>query len=466
MTETTSDLTCDVAIIGAGTAGLAAERAARAAGARTLLIDDGFAGTLCATAGCMPSKLLIAAARAHADLDRARAMGIDIPPARVDGRKVMARVRAERDRFVQATRQSYADLPEGTCLDARARFVAPNRLQLDDGQHVDARTVVIATGSTPVIPKPYRDLGARVLTNESVFELEDLPQSLAVIGAGPLGAELAQAIGRLGVRVVLFDNGDRLAGIRCDKVHDAYRAIYAADVTLRLGCKPEPTATDNGIRLRWDGGTEDFDYALVATGRAPALKDLNLQPTGLDLDDKGVPQLDRKTMRCGDSAIFMAGDADGDTPVLHEASIDGNIAGTNAARCPEVEPRDRPPLFTMTFTDPPIAAIGAPPDKCALNAHGDYSDQGRARVEHKAKGMLRLGADESGTLIGADLAVPGGDHMAHLLVAAIMAGATASDLLRTPFYHPTLEEGLKPALRDLCGQANLTTGDNSNPPGA
>lgn len=448
-----TDMTCDVAIIGAGTAGLAAERAARAAGAHTLLIDDGFRGTLCASAGCMPSKLLIAAGQAHADLDKARLMGIDIPAAQVDGRRVMDRLRAERDRFVRAARESYAVLPEETRIDARARFAAPDRLDLGDGRTVAAGAVVIATGAVPVIPPPYRGLGPRVLTSESVFDLDDLPGRLAVVGAGPLGAEMAQAMARLGVAATLFDKGDRLAGIRCDRVHDAFRDLYARDVTLRLGCAPDPSAEAGGIRLAWDGGHEDFDHVLVATGRAPALEGLNLEAAGVELDDKGVPVIDRATMRCGDSAVFMAGDADGDAPVLHEAALDGTIAGTNAARIPDVRPTNRPPLFTITFTDPPVAALGAEPGDCALNAHADYSDQGRARIEARAGGMLRLGADRDGRLTGADLAVPGGDHIAHLLVWAIMNNCTAQQVLQIPFYHPTLEEGLKPALRDLAAQA-------------
>ena len=439
MPDTKPDLSCDVAIIGAGTAGLAAERAARRAGARTLLIDDGFTGTLCATTGCMPSKLLIAAARAHADLDKARLMGIDIPAAQVDGLE---------QALVSAVR---------------------TRLELDDGRQIAAKAVVIATGSAPVIPKPYRDLGPRVLTNDTVFEMQDLPRSMAVIGAGPLGAELAQAFGRLGVRVALFDQGDRLAKIRCDRVHDAFRELYARDVALHLGCAPEPSAQGDGIRLAWNGQHQDYDCVLVATGRAPALDGLNLDAADLTLDDKGVPDFDRDTLQCGNSAIFIAGDADADAPVLHEASLEGAIAGANAARYPDVAPADRPPLFAITFTDPPVAAIGAAPDKTAIHGFADYSDQGRARIEARAGGMLRLGADAQGRLTGADLAVPGADHLAHLLVAAVMNGSTASDLLDLPFYHPTLEEGMKPALRAICKAASLDLSisrDSGNPPGA
>lgn len=467
MTDTKPDLSCDVAIIGAGTAGLAAERAARRAGARTLLIDDGFAGTLCANTGCMPSKLLIAAAHAHARLDKVRLMGIDIPAAHVDGRRVMERLRAERDRFVAATRESFDTLPAGTCINARARFVAPDRLELDDGRQVAARAVVIATGSAPVVPKPYRDLGPLMLTNETVFEIEDLPRTMAVIGAGPLGAELAQAFGRLGVQVALFDEGDRLAKIRCDRVHGAFRDHFTHDVVLHLGIAPEPSAHDDGIRLTWGGQHQDFACVLVATGRAPALDGLNLKATGLPLDDKGVPDFDRKSLQCGGLPIFIAGDADADAPVLHEASLEGAIAGGNAARYPDVTPADRQPPFTITFTDPPVAAIGAPPDECAINGFADYADQGRAQVDARAGGLLRLGADTQGRLIGADLAVPGAEHLAHLLVAAVMNGSTASDLLALPFYHPTLEEGLKPALREICRAAGRDLSrDSGNPPGA
>lgn len=461
-----TDLSCDVAIIGAGTAGLAAEGAARRAGARTLLIDDGFKGTLCATAGCMPSKLLIAAAQAAAGLSRAGVMGIDAGPARIDGSRVMARVRAERDRFVSATRNSYGNLPDGTCIDARARFAAPTRLDLDDGRQVRATSVVIATGSVPVVPEPFRDLGPRVLTSDSLFDLPELPESLAVIGAGPLGAELAQAMARLGVRVALFDTGDRLAGIRCDRVHEAFKPLFARDVTLHLGYSPRPEPMPGGIRLSWNGGQDDFSHVLVATGRRPALDDLNLGATGLVLDDKGVPRFDRTTMQCGDAPIFIAGDADADAPVLHEASLDGKLAGANAAAWPDLTPADRPPLFTITFTDPPIAAIGAPPDACAIHAFRDYSRQGRVQVEARAAGLARLGADAGGRLIGADLAIPGADHLGHLLVLAIMNGASAASLLDMPFYHPTLEEGLKPALRDICQQASLDAGHPLQPPGA
>ena len=207
-----ADLTCDVAVIGAGTAGLAAERAARKAGAKTLLFDDRFAGTTCAGVGCMPSKLLIAAADAAYDARKAAVFGVTTNVS-VDGRAVMERVRKERDRFVAATLKSIEAIPAGICIKQRARFAGQDDAMAGDGRKVQAKAVVIATGSIPSVPKPFQKLGDIVLTNETIFELEHLPRSMAVVGAGALGLELAQALSRLGVETAVFDQGDHLGGL-------------------------------------------------------------------------------------------------------------------------------------------------------------------------------------------------------------------------------------------------------------
>lgn len=452
---------CDVAVIGAGTAGLAAERAARRAGARTVLIDPEFNGTLCAMAGCMPSKLLIAAASAAHQVQQAPHFGVLPGPVRIDGPAVMTRLRAERDRFLAFTRESFDDLPEGTVLRGHARFSAAQRLVLDDGREIEARAIVIATGSRPVVPLPFRDLGPNVMTTDRLFELPDLPQSLAVIGAGPLGAELAQAMGRLGVRVTLLDSGDAVAKARAPAVNAAISAALAQDLRLILGVETEAERLESGeIRLRWTGkdgqaGQDDFSHVLVATGRAPVVAGLGLKASGVDLDEDGQPLFNRQTMQCGNTPVFMAGDAAADAPVLHEASSEGAIAGRNAALFPTVAPGERHVFFTIAFTDPPLAAIGATAEDAAISASADYSDQGRARVEGRARGVLCIHADPGGRLVGADLCAPGGEHLAHQLAWAIQSGATAAQLLDLPFYHPTLEEGMKTALREICRRSGM-----------
>ncbi len=469
----TEKLRCDVAVIGAGTAGLAAERAARSNGATTLLIDPNYDGTTCATVGCMPSKLLIAAAHAAHAARSTDMFGITVSDIQIDGKAVMQRVRDERDRFARLTRESIAKIPDSIRVKSRAKFVTPGVLELSDGRLVEARSIVIATGSAPFVPNQFAHLGARILTNETVFELEDLPARLAVVGAGSVGLELAQAMARLGVDVTLFDRGHRLGKVRCDKVHSALKAIIQDDLTLKLGVDLEASANNDGVRIVWSGssaGEADFDHVLVTTGRPPNLDTLNLSAAGLELDDHGVPLHDRETMRCGESSIFLAGDAASDLPLLHEASHDGAIAGRNAVAFPASIRAKRFIPFSLTFTNPPVAQIGRSEDDGVITGTADYSDQGRARVEGTNKGMLTLyAAAPDGRLIGADLCTPATEHLAHMLAWAIQQGHTATEMLKMPFYHPTVEEGLKQALRTICAATPLALPDDQDkgaPPGA
>ena len=205
---------CDVAIIGAGTAGMGAYRAATAHGAKTLLIEGGVYGTTCARVGCMPSKLLIAAANAAHGAREAEGFGVQVPEVRVDGPAVMRRVQAERDRFVGFVVATVEGWPQAHRLHASARFEAPGVLALSNGDRVEASRVVIATGSTPQLPGALAVLPReRVDTNDSIFEWLDLPESVAVFGTGVIGLELGQALHRLGVRVRIFGRSQRIAGI-------------------------------------------------------------------------------------------------------------------------------------------------------------------------------------------------------------------------------------------------------------
>lgn len=447
-------LKTDVAVIGGGTAGLAAERAARKNGASTLLIDPDFNGTTCARVGCMPSKLLIAASREAARIGRAGLFGIEVEGMRIDGPAVLRRVRAERDRFACLTRESIARLPKDVTIRARARFEAPGRLILDDGRRVEARTIIIATGSAPILPQPFAALGEVALTSDTVFDLKDLPKRLAVVGSGAIGLELAQAFAYLGVEVTLFDKAVRLAKVRCNKVHGRLRDVLEDNLTLHLGVEVVPHASEHGVRLTWSGassGEAVFDKVLVAVGRKPQFGGLDLDRAGLDLDDRGVPIHEPATMRCGESAVFLAGDAAADLPLLHEASHEGAIAGRNAAAFPASIPVERSTPFAITFIEPALATIGKAEEEGAVTGSADFSDQGRARVDGINRGVLTLyAAAPDGRLIGADLIAPAGEHLAHMLAWAVQGGLTATQLLTMPFYHPTVEEGVKKALRAIC----------------
>ena len=456
----------DVAVIGAGTAGLNARRSAEKAGAEALLIESGPYGTTCARVGCMPSKLLIAAAEAAHEVARASFFGIEVPrPVRVNGREVLERVRKERDRFVGFVVESTEMVPEGLRLRGRARFVAPTTLEVDDHTRVEAKAVVIAAGSSPEIP-PGLESVPGVLTNDDVFELEDLPESVALIGTGVIALELGQALHRLGVRTTIFGRSDRLGPATDPAIQESIRTVLGAELTLclnsQISAAPDPRG---GVRIAWrtkDGrsGEERFERVLAAAGRRPNLAGLELTKTGLALDRRGVPVYDKRTMQCGDAPIFLAGDASQDRPLLHEAADEGRIAGANAAAFPGVKAQRRRTPLAIVFTHPEIALAGARYADLDLDAIeiGEvfWEDQGRARVMGRNAGLTRLYARrECGTLVGAEMFGPRVEHTVHLLAWAIQEGLTVERALENPFYHPVIEEGIQTALRDLQAQLQL-----------
>ena len=204
-------ISIDVAVIGAGTAGLVAYRTAKAAGASVVIIEAGEHGTTCARVGCMPSKLLIAAADAAHAVRQAPVFGIHGNDAiQINGREVMDRVRRERDRFVGGMLREVQGFPEADRIRGYARFMDNHTLAIDDHTHITAKSIVIATGSTASSLDSATALGDRLIISDDVFSWHDLPKSVAVIGTGIVGLELGQALHRLGVQVVVLGRGGRV----------------------------------------------------------------------------------------------------------------------------------------------------------------------------------------------------------------------------------------------------------------
>jgi len=460
------EIVCDVAVIGAGTAGIAAHRAALDAGATSILIERGPGGTTCARVGCMPSKLVIAAAHAAHGARGAGLFGVHVETVRIDGPAVMERVRAERDRFVGGVFDGLDDLPEGSRLAGEARFEDAATLTVGDHTRLTFRAAVIATGSSPSVPEPLKDLGDRVLTTDTLFEIETLPESLAVIGGGAVGLEMAQAFARLGVRTLLFDPGAQLGTLSDPDLVRAAREIFGQEIDLRLGAEiRRAERSGQGVTLHWsseDGseGSERVACVLAAAGRPPNLSRLGLERAGLRLDEHGTPAFDPRSLACEGAPIFVAGDANHARPLLHEASRQGRIAGANAAALVAGRGLDAPapwPKFGLVFTHPQIAVLGSPYDGEAgdrIVGEVDGCDQGRSRIEGVNQGGMRLYADRSGRLIGAEMIGPAVEHIAHIVTYALQDGLTAQAMLERPFYHPTVEEGLQTALRDVARQVD------------
>ena len=295
--------------------------------------------------------------------------------------------------------------------------------------------------------------------------MKTIQVDVAVVGGGVIGLELGQALARLGVRVTLFARGNKVAQLTDPLVLREAGAVLARELDIRFMTKVAHMATTpdgSGIALTSsdDGGvekTEQFEYVLAAIGRRPNVDQIGLETAQIELDRHGIPLYDRHTMQCGKSAVFIAGDADNELPLLPEAADQGRIAGDNAARFPEVQPGLRRTPLTVAFTEPQIATVGATYQQLCVTHAGrfatgavSFGNQGRSRVMLQNQGLLRVYAEfGSKRFLGAELIGPRAEHLAHLLAWACQAQLTVAAMLDMPFYHPVIEEGVRTALREL-----------------
>ena len=458
----------DVAVIGAGTAGLAAVSQVRQANKSFVLINGGELGTTCARVGCMPSKALIQVGH---DLHRRQlfdregieggeGLSANLPD-------ILEHVRDLRDILVDRVLGNSTDQMEEEFLDGYARFVEPGRLQVGD-EVIQAENIIIACGTRPVVPPAWVDFGDRILTSDTLFEQEDLPEAVAVVGLGIIGLELGQALAQLGIAVTGIDQAETIAGLSDPSARQSAIEVISRAFPLWLGHTAE--LQNEGGRIRVSAGEQSVvvDKVLAAMGRQPNLDWLALEHAGIALDDQGAPSFDPATMRCGDSRVFIAGDISGSDQVLHEAAAEGRIAGYNAARSESIAFARKTPL-AITFSSPNICSVGTPYE--ALDPEEIETGEmrlgpvGRALLMGTNRGIVRLYADKrSGVLLGATIIAERGEHLAHLLAWCIGEKMTVLQLLRKPFYHPTMEEAIQGALKDLLQKLDLPTSPPDIPP--
>ncbi|MGL5008077.1 MAG: dihydrolipoyl dehydrogenase [Plesiomonas sp.] len=463
----------DVAVIGGGTAGSGAYRAAKAHTHSVVMIEVGPFGTTCARVGCMPSKLLIAAAEAVHQIEKAPGFGVH-PQGEtlINGREVMDRVKRERDRFVGFVMEGVDSIPAEDKILGYARFLDEHTLQVDQHTQITAKRIVIATGSRPSWPAPWNSLGDRLIINDDVFNWDDLPQSVAVFGPGVIGLELGQALHRLGVKVVMFGMGGLVGPLTDSAIRDYAAKALNDEFYLDADAKVELMQREGDqVFIRYQdkqGQSQEIlvDYVLAATGRRANVDKIGLENTTVAVNDRGIPQADRHTLQTSVPHIFIAGDASNQLPLLHEAADQAKIAGDNAGRFPDIRAGLRRSAISVVFSDPQIAMVGSTHRElsekygsCGCFATGEVSfeNQGRSRVMLRNKGLLHVyGEQGTGRFLGAEMMGPNVEHIAHLLAWAHQQQMTVSQMLDMPFYHPVIEEGLRTALRDL--QAKLKLG--------
>jgi pyruvate/2-oxoglutarate dehydrogenase complex dihydrolipoamide dehydrogenase (E3) component len=409
----------DICVIGAGSAGLSVAAGAAQLGAKTVLFERGDMGGECLNAGCVPSKSLIASARAANTVRGARDYGVNANLESIDYGKAMSRVRRVIGDIAPHDSQERFEGLGVQVIRSAARFAGPDEVVGDDVS-VKARRFVIATGSTAALP-PIEGLDTvPYLTNETIFANSKRPDHLLVIGGGPIGTEMAQAHRRLGSRVTIVEafkflskeDPEIVALLRKRLIDEGIEIIEGATVknVLKNGDILEATLDKDG------SPTLKVSHILVAAGRRPRTEALDLDKAGVAVGARGIV-VDHR-MRTSNRKIFALGDVAGLPHFTHAASYQAGIVIRNALfRLPaKVDYRALP---WVTYTDPELAHIGMTEAE-ANEKHGDgisvlrspFSDLDRSRTDGKTDGMIKIIADKRGRIFGVTIL---GNHAGELI---------------------------------------------------
>ena len=448
----------DIIIIGAGTAGIAAYKQAIRQTQNLLIINAGPWDTTCARVGCMPSKVLISTANRMHDIQHADDLGLQVT-AEIDTAEVMPRVRRLRDRFTQATLDDVNTWPEQHKVSGSARFVNANTVEVN-GQQYQSKSFILAVGSTPNYDQTWKDeLGELLITSDEIFELKTLPQSLAVIGSGVIALELAQAMQRLGVKVHMFARSRKVGSLTSPQLQQQAQTLLAQTLNIHFETLPEQVKRlDQQVEITYQQDekkqTLKTDYLLVATGRTSLLNTLDLDQIDPDFNDIKTLPVDKNTKQLADYPIFIVGDAHTSTPIQHEAAHEGKMAVKNCLNYTKINSVKTLTPMGIVFSEPEMASAGQSYKQLIDNkidfvtGFVSYEKQGRAQVLAKNQGAVEIYiAKDNQQILGAELFCPSAEHLAHLLAWLIDEKATLEDALNKPFYHPTLEEGLRTALK-------------------
>jgi pyruvate/2-oxoglutarate dehydrogenase complex dihydrolipoamide dehydrogenase (E3) component len=453
----------DLIVIGGGAAGLTAAGTGAVLGAKTALVSAGPLGGDCTWTGCVPSKSLLKSAKVAHEMRCAADYGLSASSGDHDWQKIIARVHAIREHVYDE-----ADAPPNMeklgveVIRAQARFVDPNRIEVSSGESprtLTSRYFVIATGSTPRLPEVKGADSVRMLTNETVFELQRRPNRLLVLGAGPIGMELAQAFHRLGSQVTVVNRSPRILGRDDEELANVLgEALEREGIRLRLGHNIE--RVEPGIAYLNAGERIEFDEVLAATGRRPTTHGLNLESAGVEVGDKGIKV--NSHGRTTAKNIFACGDVTGKYQFTHMAEHTAKIAVMNALLHLPVS-MDAKRVCWCTFTDPELAHVGASEDELKKRGakYGVYrfpfSKLDRATTESQRIGLVKVFATKSGKILGASILGHSAGEMIAEYALAMRGGVRLSTVSSTIHPYPTYALGNRRAA-DYFVTKKLTAG--------
>lgn len=446
----------NLVVLGGGTAGLVAAAGAAGLGARVALIEKHLLGGDCLVTGCVPSKALIRSARAAKEARGSAHHGVHVKDVTVDFGAIMQRMRTRRSEIARHdSAKRFTDLGVDVYL-GEGRFTGESTLEVG-GQALEFARAVVATGAKAAMPPIPGIETAGLLTNQTLFSLTELPESMIVIGGGPIGCEMAQSFARFGSKVTLVEGGPRIMGNDDPKAAEVVMASLIQDgIDVRLNSKVErfEPATEDGRRhvvVGKDGSSETLNAAqiLLAIGRAPNVKDVGLEAAGVDFDPrKGVIVDDR--LRTSNKRIFAAGDVASKYKFTHAADFLARTVLRNALFFGRAKASDL--VFPWaTYTDPEVAHVGLTEAQAKEEGVAysiieiELADNDRAVLEEETEGFVKILHDKKGRVLGGTVVASHAGEMIGELVTAVQHGTTLGTLSNVIHPYPTVADAIRRA---------------------
>ena len=450
----------DVVVIGGGSAGYAAASAAQSAGAKVAIVDKGPLGGLCILRGCMPTKTILRSSDILALMRRAKEFGLSAQNPSAD----LAAINDRKNKLIAefaSYRTEQLNDPRFTLIEEQASFISPHELKVGD-KSITAKNFIIATGSS-IAEFPVPGLAeSGYLTSDHVLELRQVPESMIVLGAGPVAVELAQFFCRIGTRTTLIQRSDHILSKGDEdlarpveaKFREEGMEVFTATKLLRV----KQSGENRSVFFTHEGKEKSAtaETILQALGRKPKVEGLNLSSAGVGMN-RGRIEVDSE-MRTNVPHIYAVGDVNGQHEVVHIAIEQGEIAAHNATQ-EDVRRFDARLKTSVTFTDPPVASVGLSEKECKakniprLSASYPFNDHGKSMCLGETHGHVKLlCAPDSGEIIGAHIVGPEAGEMIHQMITLMHYKGTVRDLVKIPHYHPTLSEILTYPAEELATQ--------------
>jgi pyruvate/2-oxoglutarate dehydrogenase complex dihydrolipoamide dehydrogenase (E3) component len=444
--------TYDFIAIGGGSAGFNAARLAVSLGLKTAVIDSARElGGLCILRGCMPSKTLLYMAEVLHLAQKGKTFGLRIPSARADMKAMHARKKKIIAEFADYRRRALT-AGKFALLRAQARFLDAHTLQLSNGERVRAKNILVGTGSKVSVPPVPGLAQVPFWTSDEVLDLDFVPRSVIVLGGGIVACELAQFLNRIGTRVILVQ---RSANILRDHSPDASMVVQQAfvdeGIELFAGTQLQAVAHDRRgftVEFLHDGQRiqRRADHLFNALGREPNIAGLDLPAAGVTTRPNG-PIVTNRWQQTNVPHIYAAGDCAGPAEIVHIAIQQGELAARHAAGVKGLKPVDYSLLLNVVFTDPQLATIGVLESE--LNDNGvahlvasyPFNDHGKSILMDANYGYVKVITEpKRGRILGAEIVGRDAGELIHAFSGPLAMKATVFDLLRAPWYHPTLAE--------------------------